>query len=336
MSQSIYEMLNGIETDFSTYQEEQPLSDLEKRRCKKSIMKKTGSRQGNKKKVIAAAACLAVCLTAIGMGPMKGEVEAAARFLSYNIQTALGVKKDLSGYENVVNQSVTKEGLTVTLNEVILDKDSLVVSITESGVLKESSPTGTLYINGRRMDGGASGGMRNPEGSEKIRESVMEYDLVDVDTDGTLDIELELSDIEGNSASVWEFSFTATGSQLSADTREIALDAGFELPDGSRVSLTSMTINDLGQKIYFNLAGRDKSYDLKLTGEDNLGNPVEFYLSRGTKEGGRLNLDKLSSSLSEEASGITLTPYAVEFPEKSGKLSDDWEQAGEAFTISIK
>ena len=43
----------------------------------------------------------------------------------------------------------------------------------------------------------------------------------------------------------------------------------------------------------------------------------------------------LDGDLSGEITAITLTPYAAKLPEKSGKLSDDWEQVGEAFTIFL-
>jgi hypothetical protein len=32
---------------------------------------------------------------------------------------------------------------------------------------------------------------------------------------------------------------------------------------------------------------------------------------------------------------LTLTPYAVRFPEKSGKLSNDFQKAGDEFTIKL-
>ncbi len=50
-----------------------------------------------------------------------------------------------------------------------------------------------------------------------------------------------------------------------------------------------------------------------------------FRISRGLSEGG----------LSDEVTWIALTPYAVRLPEESGKMSDDYQQVGEEFTIVL-
>jgi len=40
-------------------------------------------------------------------------------------------------------------------------------------------------------------------------------------------------------------------------------------------------------------------------------------------------------NVSAEAESLTLTLYAVKFPEQSGKLSNDFQQVGESFTIEL-
>lgn len=40
------------------------------------------------------------------------------------------MEKDLESYKTVVNSSVSKNGFTVILNEVVLDNDKLIISIT--------------------------------------------------------------------------------------------------------------------------------------------------------------------------------------------------------------
>ena len=43
----------------------------------------------------------------------------------------------------------------------------------------------------------------------------------------------------------------------------------------------------------------------------------------------------LDGPLSTEAKSLTLTPYAVEFPKESGRMSDDFKPVGESFTIEL-
>ena len=75
---------------------------------------------------------------------------------------------------------------------------------------------------------------------------------------------------------------------------------------------------------------------MKLEGTDNLGNPVSFYVSSSNKEGGRFVIDNSAENLSDDAETLTLTPYAVKFPEESGRMSNDYEQVGEPFTIEVR
>ena len=72
-----------------------------------------------------------------------------------------------------------------------------------------------------------------------------------------------------------------------------------------------------------------------LKGEDNLGNPVSFYLSRLEGNKGKLKIDDLTGEISEEATSLQLTPYAVAFPKESGKMSSDYEQVGDAVEIPL-
>ena len=60
-----------------------------------------------------------------------------------SLSTLLGTKEDLSPYSTVVGKSISKNGITITLNEVILDGHSLIISyktkIKDSSVLKKSN-----------------------------------------------------------------------------------------------------------------------------------------------------------------------------------------------------
>ena len=79
----------------------------------------------------------------------------------------------------------------------------------------------------------------------------------------------------------------------------------------------------------------DESYDFMLKGTDNLGNKVEFSLKRGSNDSMVLRYNNIDRNLDENAKELTLTPYAVKFPEESGQLSHDFKKVGEEFKISL-
>lgn len=202
-------------------------------------------------------------------------------------------------------------------------------------------PFAEVYVNGKKVSVAAGGGSKFID--DYTEESVLDYELEGIDTNSKLDIELvytgilkEDKETNGN----WTFHFEADGAKLAVDTTRIALNNSFSLPNGSKIILTEYTSNDLGQKIYFKLENwnyrKDPMYDLKLEGKDNLGHEIQFQMSycKGEDKVGRLNASPINGS-TEEIKSLSLKPYAVEMPEKSGRLSDDFVATGESFTINL-
>lgn len=335
MDKKIYSILNETKTDLAGYEPQ----IMQEEEINQIMTKLTGNKKKSKmRKFIAAAACAMVVVTAAGATVFSDQVYAGWKAISYDIAGFLGIQKDLEPYTTVVEQSLSKGGITVTLNEVILDKDELIVAFTEvhEERLQEYSPglSGQIYLNGRNEFTGASGG------SEVLDEhtiyQVMHYDLADLDADQEWDIEIVFSESESEGTLKWEFAFHTNRAELAVNTRTIALDYQFTLPEGEIIRLTEFTTNDIGQKIYYTKSkNMNQRYDIQLRGEDNLGNPIEFLLSRGNKEGGRLNLDTYGGMIGAEATSLTLTPYAVKLPEGSGQLSNDFQPVGESFTFDI-
>lgn len=110
-----YEFLEALECvdDSFIYEAGQPW-DKER--------KKEGRKYGLK-----AACFLLGALLGLG-GMFHRQVEAAISSFTTRIAAVLGVRNDLSPYAEVVNSSQTKEGITVTLNEVMLMGQELLVS----------------------------------------------------------------------------------------------------------------------------------------------------------------------------------------------------------------
>lgn len=76
-----------------------------------------------------------------------------------------------------------------------------------------------------------------------------------------------------------------------------------------------------------------------LKGYDDLGNKIEFDLMKGEKDSFLLEYQNvICGNLNEKASKLTLSPYAVKMPEKSGKEPGigEYKKVGEEFIINIK
>lgn len=59
-------------------------------------------------------------------------------------------------------------------------------------------------------------------------------------------------------------------------------------------------------------------------------------MKRSSKDSMVLRYSNIDRNLDENAKELILTPYAVKFPEQGGKLSNDFEQVGEEFKISLE
>lgn len=76
------------------------------------------------------AVALIILVGAVGFFSIP-DVQADIWKFSTKIGEVLGIKNDLQPYVKVVNQSKSKNGITVQLNEVILDENCLLLSISE-------------------------------------------------------------------------------------------------------------------------------------------------------------------------------------------------------------
>ena len=341
MSSNIYELLNDVQTDMENYKAEEP-DDIERKRWKKKAAKDIigkGKKKRRWKPVAGVCAAAVILAVGVGSGPLHHVVQAAVKSISYDIASILGIKKDLEPYKTVIGKSVTSNGITITLNEVIVNEDEIIVSSTKEYDEKITDENKrfigvNVYINGKSVSDSASGGEEQVGDNTIV--SVSECDIKDVDLSQTFDFEIQYMDYDNMSAT-WEFEFSASGEELAQSTNTVQINKTFTLDDGTEVYLDKFTDNPLGQKIYFSTSTGNCDYDLVLRGTDDCGNAVEFTLSRWSNGVGRMNISTIDNgNLSDDATELYLTPYAVKFPEQSGKLSNDFKQAGEAFTIDIR
>lgn len=323
-------------------------------------------------RLASAAVCGFIAAIMIGGIAYADEIQFAAKSVSWQIASYLGIEKEVDDYVTVVNTSQSSKGYAITLNEVILNNDELIVSSTiqsDQKIDESLSAYADVYINGKRASDSAGGSSRQL--NDYTMESVISYKLTPsilsagtrtgaviesgtgvpsrtgiqsetrkLETDAeSLDFEIQFDQIYNGEKKIkgsWDFRFKASGSALAADTLHIPLNASFKLPSGELIQLTEFTSNSIGSKIYFESVepskGKGRSYDMNLEGTDQVGNEVIYYMSYRNKDSGAF---KLSEPLSDSVEVLTLQPYAVAFPEKSGRLSNDFKPAGESFEIRL-
>lgn len=346
---NIYELLNHMPIDWEDYETEE-LNDIEKQQLKKAF-RRNHNLKSPLTKMGAVALTLLLTMGLFSQTDLGRTVYAATESrlaeISYSIGEALGIERNIAPYANVVNQVVEKNGVEMKLTDVIIDKDELILSV----ITNTNKPvTGInfdydIFINGKKLNNrGASGSSGLIDDSETCYFSAYSVDAAGINTKENLNIKIILKDLayyredfsREKVNGKWEFEFAASGSELMADTYSLALNYSFNIGD-EKYNLQEFRYNPVNQKIYAQAQGRSgTSYDINLKGQDNLGNEVCFYLSRAYGEELIFKYENIDGDLSNEITSITLVPYAVKFPEKSGRLSNDWQPVGEEFTIFLK
>jgi hypothetical protein len=326
------------------------LDDIIKHSVNEGYYKKLNESPLNRKrknlnKNIVAAAIIGIIGTTFLGSLFSNEVVAAVKLTMFDIKNYLGVNNNLDEYSTIVNEAVSKNGITVQLNEVILDKDEIIVSTTVKSNKNLSNNGnimmfGDVYINGKKLSSSAGGSGKQID--DYTEENVISYALDEELNTGDLYIEIKYDEalltIDGNEKQVkgpWSFKFISNGDALSTNTNSITLNNSFILDNGQEIILNEYRSNAIGQKIYYSIENKNKNnlYSLELRGYDDLGNEVEFYSSHEEMTTG---LIKNQTKISDDAKILTLTPYAVAYPKESGKMSNDYKQVGEEFTIQIK
>jgi len=344
---NVYELLNYMEIDLDDY-DRVMLSDIEKQRLKNSFKK--NKRRRILKQISAIAAIFLLTIGLFSQTTLGKSVYAAVQLkvaeISYSIGKSMGIERNIEPYENVVNQIVADNGIEVKLSSVIIDKDELIFStiVNTNKAVDKFRFDYDIFINGKKLTNyGATGRAGRINDSNSLFFLTYAVDIKGIDLKEHIDIKIVLKDMELFTEDLretrkgkWHFEFTANGSELMANSHTIPIGYSFNI-DNQKYILQEFRLNPVNQKIYGKVKGAfGARYDVYLRGHDDLGNEVVFYLASVSGEDLVFKYSNIYGDLSDEITSLTLTPYAAELPEKSGKMSDDYKQVGEEFTIHLK
>lgn len=342
MSKNIYEMLNEADIDLQELKNEE-FTAFDKNKAKKNLKKSLNKNNKNKKhkKYILAASILLVSMFLINDNFVSYAKEIISD-ISYNISKALGTSSNLEDYTNVINKSVLKNGLRVTLNEVVLNNDEIVFSYTVKSKenLRDAKISDVivsgLHINNKQLS--STGGSGSEYVDDYTVESVTQCRLFGIKEDelkGDVDIKVEFSlmtegEIKGKP---WIFEFKANGKQLGLDTEEIKINKSIKLESGAKLILDKYTKNDLGEKIYAKIENYDenKYYDIYIEGVDDSKTNVKFLM--GNCNNNEPMLERFDASSSLDAKNINLSIYIAESESGFMPNKSDYKKVDEEFII---
>lgn len=283
------------------------------------------------------------------------------RQIGWSIGNALGVSADLADYSEVVNTSISDGEYIVTLQEVMVTEEKLIVSYTiereDGNSLKElEDPSGgvnlgksidpetDLYINGEKAQCAIIVDCRFINEEKTVVGAAAQFQLLPAEVDLSRENEYQIgfSRVRWNRAfRMGEFVFKTDGTDLMAATKRTVIGKTFELPDGVKVTLDEFAANELEQKISYSLSAHT-DYILEVKAVDSSGNRAEFGTRVQGLESGYMQNEKMiedgseyDSRLDDSAESASMTLYAVELPKEGGEVRDDYVQVGESFSVEF-
>jgi hypothetical protein len=305
-----------------------------------------------------AAIALVICMTGIG--------QTVLAYTYQSIASILGMNKAVEDYTRVIGSSVTDNRITVTLNDVIVSEEKLIVSINISDGQKmkrdefENRISPGYNFNQINVNNPEDGAIQIYMDGEKIPIAglsstgqdiddytvnyITEYYIGHIDSEKEHEFKIAMSTIEKPRGSgqkceeisgKWEFNFEASGADMAKDTKVLMLNDVLKYDDG-KIIFEKFVANSYEKILYASTyeSSKGKGYgeigsEVALIGYDDLGNRVSLYAQDDyyNKKGATF-ICVGGTDISDEAS--TLTLQAVK------NWTDQFNSEKATVTIAIK
>ncbi len=281
------------------------------------------------KAAVCAILALALCLAGI----FHEQVEAAIRNFTTKIAEMLGVSGNLEPYTEVIGVSQTKDGVTLTLEEVILAENQLYAAFHmewdgsvafEEGIESPSvSIADEPKINGEGITFISSGISNYDNGVDwgvthdvlvfyVYDDDALPYDIHEIEMEAR--VYLTADDAEEGIA--FPFHFSASKEELQKDTYSIPVDCEVQAGGGAVFRIHEFKSNKLfsrisadGNEAFMQEVGKNEYI---LLGKDSAGNPLRYEMAGGI--GKDMIFESVGTLPSADCQWVELQLYGAKIP----------------------
>lgn len=326
------ELMGNVEDDM-IYQSSQPWHNIEN--------KKTTAIYPGK-----IAVCFVLVIALCIGGIFHQQVEAAIRNFTTKIAEILGVSGDLTPYTEIIGVSQTKEGVTLTLEEVILAENQLYAVFHmeyEKGMnLGKDIRYLGVDLADPKIDGmeivPVSSGVWMPDYDEESKtlqnilvsyvydDDSLPYEINEIELEARVFSETDLEDEE----IPFTFHFSASREELREDTHSMMVDYEIKADNGAAITLHKIQLNKVFSRIsaspneIFLQEMMEKGY--VLMGTDSQGNSLKYEMSGGSED--NLIFESAGMPPSEDSEWMEIQLYDMN--------DQDYVPAGEKVRIEYK
>ena len=269
---SIYNEINDIQMDLQQY-EEQKLSNSEMRSWEKRIFKKIQRRKTNQYVGISAAIL-------IGIGIVVGSSNvtvANVPFVSGMIEKFINGNEQLeyAALKTVIGESALNEYGKMTLNEVLMDSDRLIISSTlelADGVdfSYRMHPMPKVLMNGRNLAVETGGQSIQISNSMYTIYNEIRMTHIPLGEHISFHIEYDHIDLEVPIHDPWIFDIDIPTDQLAATMETIQFDRTIQMSNGHSIRLDKLILSPVSTMLYYDSLGQESDIVFKIVSESGV------------------------------------------------------------------
>lgn len=297
---SIYKELNSMQLDVSTYEEEL-LTEIEQKRWKKRVLNKLHKRKrSNPKKWIGIAAIL---ILALGMTtPLGKSTLAQMPFVGGVIERFIDQEKplDYSPYKTAIGETAQNKYGKLTLNEVLVEADRLLISSTfepAKGVKFDYQTFLTPYVLVNGKDIQTARGAQSVHEDNDMYTIYGDIKLKDLPNGDSLQLKITYDTFNKRKQVAieepWVFDVAVSTNQIKKDSTTFQLNKTITLYNGEQVTLKKVIASPVSTLLYYDLTqANERTY---------------FKIVSASGQEWRYNVGYLSS-LTEETSSVRFKP----------------------------
>ncbi len=278
---SIYKDLNNIIIDENEF-DNINMTDMQRFKLKRSLMKKIRTKKGLTSKIIAAS--IAGIMIFIVVGYANPAFAAQIPILN-SIVEMFGKTGDYISYSNVVNKTISCDGKSFTIDSILSYDNRILIGYTGESNKKLNSSDALFFpkfkINGKEISAGYSGGVKNLTDNRILGTTEI---ILDDTLPNNFKFDMMFDKFDGTSGD-WIFKFDITKAELDKDAKiyetnksvafnnyKFDIDKVTLTPLNTLISISSSPSNEIPPAFFdFWIVLDDKGNELTQSAGTNIG-----------------------------------------------------------------
>lgn len=268
---SIYKKLNDLQLETSEYSEHQ-LTEFEQKQWEKRVLNKLHKRKKTYSKLWIGLA--AACILVIGATTPLGKVTLAnIPFVAGIIEIFINSETppDYTAYKTAIGETAENKYGKLTLNEVLVDADNLLISSTFEPAKGVSFDYQTflsphVLVNGEDLQ--ISGGAQSVKVTDNRYTIYGDIKLSELPNEGVVQLKITYDTFSKHERIAieepWVFDVTASTSQIEQDTRTFNINQTVTLFNGEEVTVEKVMATPVSTLVYYDLTKASESTYFKL------------------------------------------------------------------------